>query len=299
MLSLDYLDFTSLTINIECDPVVVGVMSWAEEDWTVGLSGLALRKVKELQVQQERQQREKQQKQLQLDSTQTTLNKQTIKYEEVRGELQSVQRDLQGAREEAQAGVCVRERLSQELQVKQAQVCSLEGQLDSARTLTHTLTQEVKRLEAELEKLQNSSSSGDSMLFSTPCWSMTSPWEHNGGRQEDRHGHRGEGDSKAVHVRQELQFSDSPTPSPSFPRQPHKGTPNRHPSHQSDSSAPSAVFPWERDDPKSASRGQPSPLASSPAPPSADVIGRGQDSRDCGKAEGLEKGTDCECHKCH
>ena len=44
----------------------------------MGLSGLALRKVKELQVQQERLQREKQQKQLQLDSTQTALHKQTV-----------------------------------------------------------------------------------------------------------------------------------------------------------------------------------------------------------------------------
>uniref|UniRef100_A0A8C7G5J9 Centromere protein Cenp-F N-terminal domain-containing protein n=1 Tax=Oncorhynchus kisutch TaxID=8019 RepID=A0A8C7G5J9_ONCKI len=54
-------------------------MSWAEEDWTVGLSGRALQKVKELQVQQERLNRERQQKQLQLDSTQTSLNKQTVK----------------------------------------------------------------------------------------------------------------------------------------------------------------------------------------------------------------------------
>ncbi|XP_064829386.1 centromere protein F-like [Oncorhynchus masou masou] len=97
-------------------------MSWAEEDWTVGLPGRALQKVKELQVQQERLNRERQQKQLQLDSTQTSLNKQTVKYEEVRGELQCVQRELQGAREEVQAGVCVRERLSQDLQVKQTQV---------------------------------------------------------------------------------------------------------------------------------------------------------------------------------
>ena len=54
-------------------------MSWAEEDWTVGLSGLALRKVKELRVQQERLQREKQQKQLQLENAETALHKQTAK----------------------------------------------------------------------------------------------------------------------------------------------------------------------------------------------------------------------------
>lgn len=61
-------------------------MSWAEEDWTVGLPGRALQKLKELQVQQERLNRERQQKQLQLDSTQTSLNKQTVKvlYEQVK-----------------------------------------------------------------------------------------------------------------------------------------------------------------------------------------------------------------------
>lgn len=36
------------------------------------------------------------------------------------------------------------------------------------------------RLEAELEKLQNSGRSADTTLFSTPCWNTTSPWEHNG-----------------------------------------------------------------------------------------------------------------------
>ena len=47
--------------------------------------------------------------------------------------------------EESQAGVRASERLSQEVQTKQAHVCSLEGQLEAARTLTHNLTQEVKR----------------------------------------------------------------------------------------------------------------------------------------------------------
>lgn len=36
------------------------------------------------------------------------------------------------------------------------------------------------RLEAELEKLQKESVSGESMLFSTPCWNMNSPWDQSG-----------------------------------------------------------------------------------------------------------------------
>lgn len=63
----------------------------------------------------------------------------------MRGELHSAQRELQTAREEAKAAVTSRERLSQELQSKQAQLCCLEGQLDAARTLSNKLTQEVKR----------------------------------------------------------------------------------------------------------------------------------------------------------
>lgn len=54
-------------------------MSWAEEDWTVGLSGRVLQKVKELQVQQDRLSREIKQKQLQLDNIHTSHEKQTKK----------------------------------------------------------------------------------------------------------------------------------------------------------------------------------------------------------------------------
>uniref|UniRef100_A0A665XDT8 Centromere protein Cenp-F N-terminal domain-containing protein n=1 Tax=Echeneis naucrates TaxID=173247 RepID=A0A665XDT8_ECHNA len=54
-------------------------MSWAEEDWTVGLSGRVLQKVKELQVHHERLSRENKQKQVQLDNIQNSLEKQTLK----------------------------------------------------------------------------------------------------------------------------------------------------------------------------------------------------------------------------
>lgn len=54
-------------------------MSWAEEDWTVGLSGRVLQKVRELQVHHERLSRENKQKQLLLDNIQTSLEKQTVK----------------------------------------------------------------------------------------------------------------------------------------------------------------------------------------------------------------------------
>nr|XP_046262160.1 centromere protein F isoform X2 [Scatophagus argus] len=249
-------------------------MSWAEEDWTVGLSGRVLQRVKELQVHRERLLRENKQKQLQLDNIQASLEKQTVKYEEVRGELQSVQRELQRVQDEAKAAVTSRERLTQELQTKQAQVCSFEGQLDAARTLNNKLTQEVKRLEAELEKLQNSSRSADTTLFSTPCWNTASPWEHNGSRKEERPGHRDEGQSRTLNIRR-LQFSD--VANTSLPRQQHKNTPHRHPSDQSDSfSTPLAAFPWERDDSRPASRRRSPP---SPQTPCTDAISQVQSAQ--------------------
>ncbi|XP_047440981.1 centromere protein F [Mugil cephalus] len=254
-------------------------MSWAEEDWTVGLSGRVLQKVKELQIHQERLSRENKQKQLQLDNIHTNLEKQTVKYEEVRGELQSVQRELQSVREEAKAAVTGRDRLTQDLQTKQAQVCSLEGQLDAARSLSSKLTQEVKRLEAELEKLQNSRAA-DTTLFSTPCWNTASPWENNGSRNEEKTGQRDEGQSRVLHIRR-LQFSD--VPSASSPQQ-QKVTPHRHPSNQSDVfSTPSAAFPWERDDSRPAARRR-----QPPSPLTACTDGANQalpEQRVCGKDE--------------
>ncbi|XP_033830563.1 centromere protein F [Periophthalmus magnuspinnatus] len=242
-------------------------MSWAEEDWTVGLSGKVLQKVKELQVHHERLSRENKQKQLLLDNIQTSLEKQTAKYEEVRVELQSSHRELQRVQEEAKVAITSKERLSQDLQSKQAQVCSLEGQLDAARTLTNKLTQEVKRLEAELEKLQNSSRAGETTLFSTPCWSA-SPWELSGSRKEARHGNREEGKTQGLHVRR-LQFSDMP--SGSLPREQPRGT---HHHQTSDVfSTPSAAFPWERDDPKPVAR-RPSPA--SPKTPCSDTLSQSQ-----------------------
>ncbi|XP_051942716.1 centromere protein F isoform X2 [Hippocampus zosterae] len=239
-------------------------MSWAEEDWTAGLSGRVLQKVKELQTHHERLSRENKQKQLQLDNIHVSHDKQTVKYEEVRVELHAVRKELQSACEEAQVAVNGGHRLTQELQTKQAQVCSLEGQLEASRSLNNKLTQEIKRLEAELEKLQNSNRSADSTPFSTPCWSTSSPWDHHGSRKDERTVQNEESRSSPP-IRLRLQFPDASAAS--LPRQP-KTTPRSRPSNQSDSFAtPLAAFPWERDDPRPAAR-RASP--SSPQTPAAD-----------------------------
>ncbi|XP_040028905.2 uncharacterized protein LOC120817121 isoform X2 [Gasterosteus aculeatus] len=249
-------------------------MSWAEEDWTVGLSGRVLQKVKELQVHQERLSRENKQKQLQLDNLHTSLKKQTAKYEEIRGELQYQQRDLRDVQRECKAAVTSNERLAQDLQTKQSQVCSLEGQVAATRTLNNKLTLEIKRLEAELEKLQNSSRSADTTPLSSPGWNTTLPWEHNVSRKEERPGYRDDGQSRGFHIRR-LPFSEEALNS--LPRPQHKSTPQRHASGQSDVfSTPSAVFPWEQDDSRPAAR-RLSP--SSPQTPCTDIISQGQSEK--------------------
>ncbi|XP_058653429.1 centromere protein F isoform X2 [Onychostoma macrolepis] len=245
-------------------------MSWAGDDWTVGLTGHVLQKVQQLQAQNEKLNKEKQQRQLQLDNSEAALHKQKQKYEEVRVELAAVQRELGGVRETEKVEVRTRERLSHDLQVKTGQVHSLEGQLESARKLTQNLTQEIKRLEVELEKLQKGNGSGESMLFSTPCWNMSSPWDNNGG-------FRAESETKTQHARQ-LQFGDVPKPSVGgasspFPQQPHKSPPLRRNIRQSEPSTPSSLFPWEREDLRSTPKGRPASSVSS-----SDVIIKNNDS---------------------
>lgn len=54
-------------------------MSWPGEDWTAGLTGHVLQKVKQLQSQNEKLTKERQQRQLQLDNSEAALNKQKQK----------------------------------------------------------------------------------------------------------------------------------------------------------------------------------------------------------------------------
>ncbi|XP_058252964.1 centromere protein F isoform X1 [Hemibagrus wyckioides] len=267
-------------------------MSWATEDWTMGLSGLVLKKVQELQVNNEKLIRERQQRQLQLDNSEAALHKQKQKYEEARAELGAVQREMVGVREQAQGEARARDRLTQELQAKVAQVCTLEGQLDSTRTLVQNLTQEVKRLEAELEKLQKESGSGESMLFSTPCWNMNSPWDQSG-----KISLRGEDVNK---VRQQLLFGDSTKLSASavsspFPQQPHRTSPPlRRKASQSEARPPSSVFPWERDDTRSTPRGKAASTHVSSSFTCSEVI-TDTSARDDGIEEALRKEIDGLC----
>ncbi|XP_028822325.1 centromere protein F-like [Denticeps clupeoides] len=260
-------------------------MSWAAEDWTSGLSGPVLQKVQELQRQQERLGRERQQRQLQLDNADAALNKQRVKNEELRAKLVAVQREMAAVQDVAQSESRARERLAQELQVKQAQVCSLEGQVESARTQMNTLMQQVKRLEQELEKLQSGNVSGDSMLFSTPCWNMASPWENSDCSTDDKKMTRGGRESRMLPVRQQLQF-DNFSPKPTGPQHSRQTSPPHQSAHQADAFTPSSVFPWERNDKLDLRRRE----ASQPCV--SNVVSRDQPTEGFGTEEGLKKERD-------
>ncbi|KAK1804140.1 hypothetical protein P4O66_020179 [Electrophorus voltai] len=256
-------------------------MSWAAEDWTAGLSNQALQKVQELQALVEKLNRERQQRQLQLGNSDAALHKQKQKYEDVRVELTAVQRELLGVREEARGGAQARERLAHELQTKVAQVCALEGQLDSARALAQNLTQEIKRLPS-----MNIHSSQYDVFFSL-CFAG------------DKDGTGGEGDAKTHPIHQQLLFGESPKPSvhgvlSEVAQQPHKTPPLRRRVYQSEARPFSSVFPWDRDDTRSTPRGRPASTSSSSIS-SNDVITLDKGSRDGETEEALRKERDEAC----
>lgn len=97
-------------------------------------------------------------------------------------------------------------------------------------------------------------------------------------------------------LQQQLQFSDSPRSvsagaSSQFPQQPHKATPARRSARNPDTSTPSSLFPWERDDGSSVSKGR---VASSVAPSNEVIPGGLETQGDCGMVEDLRKERDGE-----
>ncbi|XP_007883311.2 centromere protein F-like [Callorhinchus milii] len=163
-------------------------MSWPLEEWKGELSSQALRKVTECERQLEKLGRERQQRQLQLDAMESTFHKQQQKLEDERHEHASLRREAQSLRDEASQGERSRQRLCQELQVKEALVCSLEGQLVAARKRTDNLEHELKRLETELERNLRSPLPSPSASQLYPGLSNTSspcPRDNQGAQWED------------------------------------------------------------------------------------------------------------------
>ncbi|XP_029470654.1 centromere protein F-like isoform X2 [Rhinatrema bivittatum] len=209
-------------------------MSWMAEEWKVGIPSQALQKLHESEKQLEKLAKERQQKQVLLEALETTLQKENQKHDEERRELLTVRQEKQILAEACSSGEKTQQQLAQELQMKDTQVCCLQGQLDSAQSQIEKLEQELNRCRIELEKLQCAMQSGESQLFLTPSWSYKgSPIPIGEGSYSSQPDLTKKSFSTGQHqtdvllpllsITQELQFSSSPIESrhqrepPAFP----------------------------------------------------------------------------------
>ncbi|XP_058875972.1 centromere protein F-like isoform X2 [Acipenser ruthenus] len=268
-------------------------MSWALDDWKAGLPGRALQRVQELESQLEKLLKERQQRQFQLEAVEGALLQQKHKCEEARAESLSLQRELKSLSQSCVSVEELKERLSHELQARGAQVCSLEGQLGASRKQIESLQQELKRVLAELEKLQNSQHSGESQAFFTPTWNHSGFNTLTRDQGDSRWVSRepsGRNDFRALHVKQ-LQFSSTDL-SP------------KHGTGSSGVSSSSSPFPWQQDSTPvrrgarrsetPVRRGSSTPVASSPSPfsssPSSSVFPWEQEKAASTTDRGKERG---------
>ncbi|XP_072407076.1 uncharacterized protein [Chiloscyllium punctatum] len=243
-------------------------MSWAVEEWKSELSSKALQKISEYEIQLEKLKKERQQKQLQLDSLEDAFRKHNQKLEDERNENVALKRETQGLTEARNSLEKTQQRLCHEIQVKEALVCSLEGQLLAAKKQIDNLEQELKRLEAELERSQRASTPTECQLHLTPtkiypgCSTLSRPNE--GSRldelqekynQEIEEKKRLVSEVKALKLQvQQLQFSSNKSHRESAPQQirastfswQQEGTPTRVPESPVGRGSPSSVFPWEQ-----------------------------------------------------
>ncbi|XP_043538640.1 centromere protein F-like [Chiloscyllium plagiosum] len=243
-------------------------MSWAVEEWKSELSSKALQKISEYETQLEKLKKERQQKQLQLDSLEDAFRKHNQKLEDERNENVALKRGTQGLTEARNSLEKAQQRLCHEIQVKEALVCNLEGQLLAAKKQIDNLEQELKRLEAELERSQRASTPTECQLHLTPtkiypgCSTLSRPNE--GSRldelqekynQEIEEKKRLVSEVKALKLQvQQLQFSSNKSHRESAPQQirastfswQQEGTPTRVPESPVGRGSPSSVFPWEQ-----------------------------------------------------
>ncbi|XP_041035906.1 centromere protein F-like isoform X1 [Carcharodon carcharias] len=243
-------------------------MSWALEEWKSELPSRALQKISEYESQLEKLKKERQQKQLQLDSLEVAFQKQNQKLEGERDENATLRRETQGLTEARNNLEKAQQRLCHEIQVKEALVCSLEGQLLATKKQIDSLEHELKRLEAELERSRRAPTSAECQLQLTPariypaCTTLSSTnegskWDelqekYNREVEEKK---RLVSEVKALKLQvQQLQFSSNKSHRESAPQQiraatfswQQEKTPTRVPESPVGRGLPSSVFPWEQ-----------------------------------------------------
>ena len=127
-------------------------MSWARDEWKHELTSTALQNVDKLEKSLEALKRDKQQRSFQLDSLEAALAIQKRKNEEEKSRCIDLQRELQSIVERYEDASKAREKLSQEIQLKDSRLNVVEGQLQSAKQAVENEKSKCGKLVTELEK---------------------------------------------------------------------------------------------------------------------------------------------------
>ncbi|XP_045694718.1 LOW QUALITY PROTEIN: centromere protein F [Phyllostomus hastatus] len=166
-------------------------MSWVVEEWKEGLPTRALQKIQELEGQLDKLKKERQQRQFQLETLEAVLQKQKQKVENEKTEATTLKNENRSLTEICENLDKAKQKISHELQVKEAQVNLQEGQLSSTKKQIEKLEQELKSCKSELERSQKavrpanvSGSACDTpqKLFTTP---ITPSQYYSGSKYED------------------------------------------------------------------------------------------------------------------
>ncbi|XP_043917247.1 centromere protein F [Protopterus annectens] len=143
-------------------------MSWATEEWKEGLPTKALQKIQEMETQVNKLVKERQQRQFQMDSLEAALQKQKQKVESEKNEMTALKRENQSLTESCDNLEKLRQKISHDLQVKEAQINFLDGQLSLNRKQIEKLELEIKKTKSEAERSQQALLSGEMSICSTP-----------------------------------------------------------------------------------------------------------------------------------
>ena len=129
-------------------------MSWAKDEWKNELSSNALQNVDKLEKSLEALKKDKQQRSFQLESLEASLALQKRKNEEERNRTIDLQRELQGIADRYEEAAKSREKLSQEIQLKESRLNVVEGQLQTVKQAFENEKSKCCKLISELEKEQ-------------------------------------------------------------------------------------------------------------------------------------------------
>ena len=129
-------------------------MSWARDEWKNELTSAALQNVDKLEKSLEALKKDKQQRSFQLESLEAALALQRRKNDEEKSKCIDLQRELQSTVERYEDASKAREKLAQDIQLKDSRLNAVEGQLQSAKQLIESEKSKYGKLITELEKEQ-------------------------------------------------------------------------------------------------------------------------------------------------